>query len=148
MKLILKQNVEKVGKIGEVVEVKPGFARNYLLPRGMASHVTPGITQEIEAKARREAKAQAERDKEMRSIADQLGAASVTIPAKVNPEGRLFGSVGAKDIQAALAADGFGTVTEAMIEMPESLKEPGVYEINIKLSGEIAAKTRIWIVPE
>ena len=148
MKLILKQNVENLGKMGEVVEVKSGYARNFLLPKGIAAKVAPGIAQEIEARRRREGRVQEERDKELRSLAEQLATASITITAKINPEGRLFGSVGAKDVAAALNADGFTKITPEMIEVPDAIKEPGVYELKAKLSPEISATCRIWIVPE
>jgi large subunit ribosomal protein L9 len=148
MKLILKQNVENLGKIGDVVEVKPGYARNFLVPRGLAAAVTPGISQEIEARKRKENRMQEERDKELRSLAEQLASASITLTAKINPEGRLFGSVGAKEVAAALNADGFTKITADMIEIAEAIKEPGVYELKAKLSPEISATCRIWIVPE
>ena len=148
MKLILKQDVESLGKIGEVVDVKSGYARNFLLPRGIAAKITPGISQEIEARKRREVRVQEERDKELRSLAEQLTSASITITAKVNPEGRLFGSVGGKEVAAALNADGFTKITPEMIEIPEAIKEPGVYELKARLSPEISAACRIWIVPE
>ena len=148
MKVILRENVDKVGKVGDVVEVKRGFAVNYLLPKALAAEVRPGIMQEVEARKRREARAQEERTKETRSLADQLSAASITLPMKVNPEGRLFGSVGPKEIAAALVADGFARVTEEMVVLTDPIKEPGVYEVDVNLGEDISAKCKVWIVPE
>jgi large subunit ribosomal protein L9 len=148
MKLILKQDVTDLGKIGDMVEVKMGFARNFLLPRGLAAEVTPDVTRQIEAARRRSLRAQQERDKELRSLAEQLAGASITIAAKVNPEGRLFGSVGPKEVAAALAADGFTHITPEMIEITDAVKETGVFEAKVKLSADVIATCRIWIVPE
>ena len=148
MKLILMQSVESLGRIGDVVDVKPGYARNFLLPRGLAAKIRPGIMEQIEAKKKIETQKQAELTTELRSIAEQLDAASVTISAKVNPEGRLFGSVGPKEIAAALAADGFAQVTADMIEIEEPLKDSGVFEVPVRLSPDIKAICKIWVVPE
>lgn len=148
MKLILMQKVESLGATGDVVDVKPGYARNYLLPRGLAAKIRPGIMEQIEAKKKIEAQQQAERDSELRSIAEQIDAASITIPAKTNPEGRLFGSVGPKEIAAAIAADGFSSVQPDMIELEEPLKDSGVFEVPVRFAPEIKAVCKIWIVPE
>lgn len=148
MKLVLKQDVGTLGKIGDVVDVKPGYARNYLLPRGLAAEMNPGVMQEIEARRRRETHLLEEREKELRSLAEQLASSSITLTAKVNPEGRLFGSVSAKEVAGALAADGFARITPEMIEIADPIKEPGVYEVAVRLSPDLAATCRVWIVPE
>ena len=148
MKVILKQNLENLGAIGAIVDVKRGYARNYLLPRDLAAAVAPGVMEEIEARRRQEAEQEKAVESELRSLADQLGSTSVTITAKVNEEGRLFGSVGVKEIIAALAADGFTRVTSEMVAQAEPFKEPGVFEVPIKLNPEIEAICKVWVVPE
>lgn len=148
MKLILKKKVDNLGEIGEVVDVKNGYARNYLLPRGLAARVSKGVMQEIEAARRREDEKQKARMTELRTAIEQLSDASVTITAKVNEEGRLFGSVGPGEVAGALQADGFTRITEAMVRMEEQIKEPGVFEVLVHLSPEAEAACKVWVVPE
>lgn len=148
MKLVLKENVEHLGRIGDVVEVKAGYARNFLLPRGLAAHVGPGITQEIEARRRREAERLKEELKELQAVAEQLAGVSLTIPAKVNEEGRLFGSVSGREIAAGLQAEGFARITAEMIVLPEPIKEPGVFDVEVRLTADVAATCKVWVVPE
>lgn len=148
MKVVLKENVEHLGRIGDVVDVKPGYARNYLLPRGLALRVGPGVMQEIEARRRREAERQKEELKELQAVAEQLASASVTITAKVNEEGRLFGSVSGREIAAGLQADGFARIRPEMIALEEPIKEPGVFEVEVRLTAELAATCKVWVVPE
>jgi len=148
MKVILKRSIENLGQIGDVVEVKKGYARNYLFPRDLAARVAPGVMQEIEARRRQERERQAAEQTELRSLAEQLATASITVTAKVNEEGRLFGSVGAREIVAALASDGFGRITAEMIALEEPFKEPGVFEVPIRLAPDIEATCKVWVVPE
>ena len=148
MKLILRKSVDQLGDVGDVVNVKTGYARNYLLPRGIAARASKGVMQEIEAAMRREAEVVKERDQELRAMVDQLNDASVTIQAKVNEDGRLFGSIGPKEIAEALQADGFTRVTPEMIRLEDHFKEPGVFEAPVHVTADAEAVCKVWVVPE
>ncbi|MGE0787755.1 MAG: 50S ribosomal protein L9 [Sandaracinaceae bacterium] len=147
MQVILRDDVENLGRSGELVKVKPGYARNYLLPRGLAAMATRGNVAQIEhekqvAKARAvKLKATAEQQ------AGQLSSVSVTISAKAGENDKLFGSVGAKDIASALAANGV-EVDRKKIVLDEPIKELGEHEVQIKLGYEVTGIIKVTVVAE
>ena len=147
MQVLLRQDVEGLGKIGDVVTVKPGYARNYLLARNIAIGVSPGNIKRVEReKQKAEATRQVE-DQELAAMAERLRAVSVTIPAKANPEGRLFGSIGAAQIAQLLQTEGY-KVEEKMIMLEEPLKDLGVVEVQIQLKPELQTSCKVWVVAE
>src|SRR5215472_17506668 len=132
IQVVLQQDVEKVGKSGELVRVRPGFARNYLLPRELAVPATTAAVRRIEHE-KAVASARAEKaKKEARDIAEKVGALAVKIAQKAGEDGRLFGSVTAKDIESAVKALGFA-IDRKRIELAEPIKNVGSYEIAVKL---------------
>jgi large subunit ribosomal protein L9 len=145
IQVILRQDVDKVGKTGELVRVRPGFARNYLLPRQLAVAATDAAVHRIEheravaivhtEKARREAQASA----------DRLSALPIRIVQKVGEDGRLFGSVTTKDIETALKAQGV-VVDRRKIELAEPIKAVGSYQIPIKLVSDVSAILKVEVV--
>lgn len=147
MKIILRQEHEKLGKVGDVVEVKDGYARNYLIPRKIAYRATPGAMAALE-----EEKKQAERRKakELHSaerLAAELEKVSITLQMKVGEDEKLFGSVTAQMIADALKEKGF-TIDKRIIELEEPIKALGIYTVTIKLHQNIAAKVKVWVVRE
>lgn len=147
MELLLKQNVEHLGRIGDVVEVRPGYARNYLLPQGLAVAVTKSNVAEIE---RARAKALADehaRVQDLRDLAGQLGETSVTIEGKANDEGHLFGSVSAANIAAALREKGVA-VEERQVRLEHPIKEIGVFDVPVHLHAEVEAAVKVWVVQQ
>lgn len=145
MQVLLKRSVEYLGRIGDVVTVKPGFARNYLLPRGLAAPLNAGNLAEI---ARLRAMAQNEeqdRVKSLREIATALTGVSVTIEGRANEEGHLFGSVTATQIGAALRAKGFD-VDDVHVKLDAPLKEIGVFDVRLHLHQEVDATLKVWVV--
>lgn len=145
MQVLLKRSVEHLGRIGDVVTVKPGFARNYLLPRGLAAPLNAGNLAEI---ARLRAMAQSEeqdRVKTLRETAAALTGVSVTIEGRANEEGHLFGSVTATQIGAALRAKGFD-VDDAHVKLDAPLKEIGVFDVRLHLHQEVDATLKVWVV--
>lgn len=147
MQLLLKKDVEKLGQIGDIVDVKNGYARNYLLPRGLAVPVNESNLRMVESAKASRSEALARQQEELRQLADRLAGASVTIPAKANEEGHLFGSVSAQQIADALVREGF-QVAERMVRLEEPLKEVGVYEVPIQLNPELAPSCKVWVVGE
>jgi len=147
MQLLLKQDIEKLGSMGDVVAVKNGYARNYLLPKGLATTVTEENIRKVE-RARRQIELEREKALEdVRNLAEQLDVASCTVVAKANEEGHLFGSVGPQQIANALAGDGF-KVDPKTVELETPIKDLGVYDITIRLHPEVSATCKVWVVAE
>lgn len=147
MELLLKQNVEHLGRTGDVVDVKPGYARNYLLPRGLAVLVTKGNMAEVE---RARAQALAEEEARLAGLKDlgaKLADLSVTIEGKANEEGHLFGSVNAAQIAAALREKDVA-VDEKMVRLDSPLKEIGVYDVTVHLHADVEAAIKVWVVQQ
>ncbi|MDX1608796.1 MAG: 50S ribosomal protein L9 [Halofilum sp. (in: g-proteobacteria)] len=148
MQVILVENVDNLGKLGDVVQVKSGYARNFLLPKGVARMATPENIKAIEAQ-----RAELEREEAARAEAaeqryEALNGHRVTIQAKVGPEERLFGSVSAGDIVDALAADGL-EAEKREIRLPEGpLRTVGEFEIDVHLHGDLNATITVVIEPE
>ncbi len=147
MQLLLRQDVEKLGKRGDVVNVAVGYGRNYLLPRGMAVAVKAGNVKQIEEERRRLTVAEAKRRETLTQTAEALGKLSLTLQAKANEENKLFGSVGAAEVVAALRAENFA-VEPSMIVLEKPIKELGVSEVKVQLAPDIAAVGKLWVVGE
>ncbi len=147
MELILREAVPSLGKAGDLVRVKPGYARNFLLPRGLAFEATEGNKKRIagEAKAR-QAKESAERA-EAQAFATKLGAVSLDFTAKAGEDGKLFGSVTAGDIAEQLEAKGL-TVDKRKIEMEHPLKELGFHSVSVKLHHDVHGEVKVNIIAE
>ena len=147
MELLLKQNVEHLGRTGDVVDVKPGYARNFLLPRGLAVLVTKSNIAEVE-RVRAQALAEEEaRVSGLKDLGAKLADQSVTIEGKANEEGHLFGSVNAAQIAAALR-DKDVAVGDKMVRLENPLKEIGVYDVAIHLHAEVEATIMVWVVQQ
>jgi large subunit ribosomal protein L9 len=145
MEVILIKDVEKVGRKGAVVQVKEGFARNFLFPHDLAKPVTPQtlkmLQQEQQAKAAQSAKLKEESE----LIKQKLSALSLTIPALTQDDQKLYGSIHAQEIAQALAAEGF-TINKNLIDLPEPIKSLGIYEVPVKLHPEVTAIIKLWVV--
>src|SRR5512143_921123 len=147
MDVILRQDVDNLGRAGELVTVKDGYARNFLLPRGLAYLASEGNRRRIEAEARqREKRAGAQRE-EARGVAGRLEAVSLTFTMKAGEGDRLFGSVTAAEIADRLAAEGF-TVDKKAVELHEPIKALGVYKVPVRLHHDVKPEVRVWVVKE
>jgi large subunit ribosomal protein L9 len=145
--VILREDVKSLGKAGELVRVKPGYARNFLLPRGLAFEATEGNKKRIAAETRaRGARDQAERA-EAERFAAALGAAALTLKGKAGEEGKLFGSITAQDIADALAAQGH-QVDRRRIELEHPIKTVGHHTVGVRLHSEVHAEVRVSVVAE
>ena len=145
MQLLLKKNLEFLGRIGDVVTVKPGYARNYLLPMGLAVPVNKVNLARIEKDRIKALSEERERTESMRKYAETVEATSVTIEGRANEEGHLFGSVSAAQIADALRAKGVPVDAKA-IRLETPLKEIGVYDVVIHLHADVDATVKVWVV--
>jgi large subunit ribosomal protein L9 len=146
IELLLVQSVDHLGKQGDVVEVKPGYAKNYLLPQGLATIATDHHKRMVEKHKARLLEIQNARLAGLRQLADALSRQSITIEANANDEGHLYGSVGASEIVVALKRNEF-TITADQVRLKGPLKELGLYTVQIHLGQEIEADLKVWVVP-
>lgn len=146
IQLMLIQGVEHLGKSGDVVEVKPGFANNYLLPEGLAIVATDHHKRMVEKHRSKLLELEKQRVVGLRGLADQISKQSINVEANANDEGHLYGSVGATEIISALKANGF-TITADQVKLEGVLKELGLYTVKIQLHQEIVTELKVWVVP-
>ena len=146
IKLILTQAISKLGQPGDLVSVRPGFARNYLVPQGLATFATQNNLRMVEKHRQRLKELEEARRADLQNLAAQLAQRSLTIEANANAEGHLYGSVNADQIAESLRNEGFPIQGENVrIEGP--LKELGLYTIRIQLAQEIHGEVKLWVVP-
>ena len=145
MQVILRDDMDNLGKSGEVVNVKPGYARNYLLPRGLAIKATAGDIARVEHEKKIIAARTAKLAKETQAEADRLSQVAVSIPRAVGEEDKLFGSVTTRDIAEALQQQGV-TIDSKKIHLDEPIKALGLTEVSVKLGRGVQAKIKVWVV--
>ena len=146
-KIILTTEVTGLGAAGDVVEVKNGYARNYLCPRGCATPWSRGGQKQIESiKAARAAREVASLE-DAPVLAQKLTSATVTIPVKAGSEGRLFGTVKAEDVAKAVEAAGLGSVDKRKVELNQHIKTTGVYQASVRLHEDVNANVEFEVVP-
>jgi large subunit ribosomal protein L9 len=145
MEVILRQAVESLGKPGEVVKVSNGYARNYLLPHGVAFEATPGNLRRIQQERDRLEAAENDRRTAAQGLAEKFEQVQLTFSAKVGDEGKLFGSVTSADIAQQLEAQGFH-VEKRQIDLHEPIKALGVYRIPIRLHADVKPEIRVWVI--
>jgi large subunit ribosomal protein L9 len=146
VQLLLIQSVDHLGKQGDVVTVKRGFALNYLLPQGLATVATNHHKRMVEKHRARLNEIEKARLASLRQMADSIAKQSVTIEANANEEGHLYGSVNAIEIAVALKAAGFHITTD-QVRLEGPLKELGLYTVKIHLHADIDAELKVWVVP-
>jgi large subunit ribosomal protein L9 len=144
--ILLTHAVPHVGQPGELVKVRPGFARNYLLPQGLATFATPHNLRIVEKHRARLRQLEEARRADLLNLAAQIAQRSLTIEANANEEGHLYGSVNADQIAAALKAEGFPLDTEN-VRIDGPLKDLGLYTIKLHLGVDINTEVKLWVVP-
>ena len=147
MKLLLRRNVARLGGVGDVVDVRPGYARNYLLPYGLGIEPTEANIKSLESDKHARLLVEAETRKELESLVAKLDKVEVTIIAKANEQGHLFGAIHAKEIVAALAEEGF-IVQESVVELDDAIRQLDKYQVFLRLADDLKAEIAVWIVPE
>jgi large subunit ribosomal protein L9 len=147
MEVILRQAVENLGKPGEVVKVKNGYARNYLLPHGLAYEATPGNLKRIQQERDRLEAAEGQRRMTAQELATKLEQVSLTFSARVGEEGKLFGSVTAGDISQQLETQGYH-IEKRQIDLHEPIKSLGVYRVPVRLHADVKPEIRVWVIKQ
>jgi large subunit ribosomal protein L9 len=147
MEVILKEDVANVGKIGEVVRVRDGYARNYLLPRGLVVVANRKNLRTFEHQKKVVADQKQKITRQAQTVSNQLASVALVIPMKVGEEGRLFGSVTNMQIEKALKAKGLD-VERRKIHLNEPIKMAGDYEVAVRLSADVTVPLKVSVVPE
>ena len=147
MDVILRQDVDKVGRSGEVVTVKDGFGRNFLLPHGLAYLATDSNRKRLAAEHSLKNKKLGAEVATAQDVARQLEALSLTFTMKAGEGDKLFGSVTSSDVADRLRAEGF-SVDKRQVELDEPLKALGIYKVAVRLHHEVKPELRIWVVKE
>ena len=146
MKVLLKQTISKLGKIGDVVDVKPGYARNYLLPQDLATQPTEANVRAIESAKQAYLEELAKQRSEIEAQAAVVNGKEVTIAARANEEGHLYGSIGPAQIAAALANEGVFIDSEHIV-LDAPIRQLDKYELQIRFAEGISAGISVWVVP-
>jgi large subunit ribosomal protein L9 len=146
MEILLTQVVPHVGQPGDLVKVRPGFARNYLLPQGKATFATAHNLRIVEKHRQRLRELEEARRSDLLNLAAQIAQRSITIEANANAEGHLYGSVNADQIAAALKVDRF-PIEADNVKIEGPLKELGLYTIKLHLGQDVATEVKLWVVP-
>lgn len=145
MEIILRQEVDNLGDMGEVVKVKDGYARNYLIPRGMAYYASPAAIKKLEREKVQYEKKMAELRAAAEERASKFDDLQVTIAMKVGEEGRLFGSVTPQMIAQELSIMGHD-IDRKDITIPEPIKSLGIFEVLVKLHRDVTTKLKVWVI--
>jgi large subunit ribosomal protein L9 len=147
MKVILRKDQEKLGTVGSTVDVKDGFARNYLIPKGIAYPATEGNVRALEEEKKQLGRREAKQLKGSQTLAAELEKLSVTIKVKVGEDEKLFGSVTSQDIAASVKEQGID-IDKRIIDLPEPIKALGIYTVDAKVHPSVIAKIKVWVVRE
>lgn len=146
VELLLAENVDSLGEQGDIVRVKSGYARNFLLPQGLATVATEANKRMVERHRERQGALAVERRKGLRKMADEVSKYSVTLEAHATGEGHLYGSIGAADISKALKTAGY-PVEPSHIRLEGVLKELGMYTVALQFHPEVNTEVKVWVVP-
>ena len=144
IKLLLQESIKNVGRVGDVVEVSPGYARNYLLPRGLAVQPTANNVKKVEARRKEIERQERERREQQERMIQQLAAVEVHLERRANEQGHLFGSVTATDVAKGLQAQGFNVLPED-INLPGRLDRIDTYTVQVKFAEDLATDMKVWV---
>lgn len=147
MQVILRERMENLGNAGDVVEVKPGYARNYLIPQGLAYEATEANVRRLERERAQAAARAASELEAARAKAATLEGVSLTFHARAGQEGRLFGSITSADIAEKLAEQGI-EVERRQVDLDEPIKALGVFNVPIRLHAEVRPEIKVWVIKE
>jgi len=148
MELILKEDVKNLGERGELVDVKPGYARNYLIPRGMAIVATKASRSILEEERRQREVRERKLKRDLQETAESLKNVSVTIVVQAGEEDQLYGSVSERDIAEAVSRESKIDIDPGQVELEKPIKVLGVYTVVIKLHRDVETPVKVWVVKE
>jgi large subunit ribosomal protein L9 len=144
IKLLLQESIKNVGRVGDIVEVSPGFGRNYLVPRGLAVLPTPNNVKKVELRRKEIERQERERREQQEKMIAQLAAIEVHLERRANEQGHLFGSVTATDVAKGLQAQGFNVLPED-INLPGRLDRIDTYTVQVKFAEDLATDLKVWV---
>lgn len=147
MQIILRERLENLGDAGDMVDVKPGYARNYLIPKGLAYEATPANVRRLEAERAAQSRRDAETLNEARQRAAAIEGVSLTFHARAGQEGKLFGSITSADIADRLAEQGI-QIDRRQIELDEPIKALGVSSVPVRLHPQVRPEIKVWVIAE
>lgn len=147
VQVILRQAVDDLGDIGEVVDVRPGYARNFLIPQGIAYEASDANQKRFEEERRHILERSARELDRARAAAERIEGQSVSFSVRAGEDGKLFGSVTASDISEALGEKGLD-VDRHLIRLEEPIKQLGVYKVTVRLHAEVRPEVTVWVVAE
>src|SRR5436305_10035511 len=147
IKLLLKESIKNVGRVGDVVEVSPGYARNYLLPNDLAVQPTPGNVKKVEERKKEIEKQEREHREQQAALVKRLEGVEVTLERRANEQGHLFGSVTATDIAKGLQSQGFN-VNPDDVYLPGKIDRIEKYTVTVKLAEDLATDIKVWVAPD
>ena len=147
MEVILRMAIDNLGHPGDIVKVSPGYARNYLLPRGFAYEATEGNRKKISQEKSRLEAAENTRRESASELAKKIEEVSLSFSARVGEEGKLFGSITSADIAAQLEAQGVH-VERRMIDLHEPIKSLGVYRVPVRLHADVRPEVKVWVIKQ
>ena len=147
VKLLLKESIKHVGRVGDIVEVSPGYARNYLLPRDLAVEPTPNNVKKIELRRQEIEKQERERREQQAALIKQLEGVEVTLERRANEQGNLFGSVTATDIAKSLQGQGYN-INPDDVNLQGKLDRIDTYTVQVKFAEDLATDLKVWVAPD
>lgn len=147
MKVILRKEHDKLGAVGAVVDVKDGYARNFLIPKGIAFPASTGGMRALEEEKKQATRRQTKEMKGSEKLAAELEALSITLQMKVGEDEKLFGAVTSQMVADALKEKGF-EVDKRIIDLEEPIKALGIYTVGVKLPQNVVGKVKVWVVRE
>jgi large subunit ribosomal protein L9 len=147
VKLLLQESIKNVGRVGDIVEVSPGYARNYLLPARLAVEPTTGNVKKVEARRKEIEKQERERREQQAALIKQLEGKDVTLERKANEQGHLYGAVSATDIAKALQADGFN-VEAGDVLLPGKLDAINTYTVKVRFAEDLETDVKVYVAPD
>ncbi len=147
MKVILRKDQDKLGQVGAVVDVKDGYARNYLIPKGIAYPASEGSMRALDEEKKQAERRSAKELKTSEKLATELEKLSITIKMKVGEDEKLFGSVTSQMIADAVKEKGFD-LDKRIFELPEPIKALGIYNVDVKIHQNVTGKVKVWVVRE
>ena len=147
VKLLLKESIKNVGRVGDVVEVSPGYARNYLLPKDLAVQPTPGNVKKVEERRKEIERQERERREQQAALLKTLEGVEVTLERKANEQGRLFGSVSATDIAKQLQGQGYNVHPDD-VNLPGKLDHIDKYMVTIRFAEDLTTDIKVYVAPD
>jgi large subunit ribosomal protein L9 len=147
VKLLLQESIKNVGRVGDVVEVSPGYARNYLLPKGLAVEPTKNNLKKVEARRQEIEKQEREKREQQERLLKKLEGKDVTLERKANDQGHLYGAVSATDIARQLQADGFNVEAEDVL-LPGKLDQINTYTVKIRFAEDLETDLKVYVAPD